>query len=241
MIFGMLEIPYDSAAYRIISSSGQALLKVTETILAHFSDDSPHCNPKDFPWINKVENSTSIILSELQEILKKQEDIPYFEDLSEEQKRIVNPQKWKTYFIYAYGHKIKKNALACPQTTQLVEAIPGMTTAFFSILEPHTHISQHRGLYKGVLRYHLGLIIPSNAQNCYLKISDKKYTWEKGKSLVFDDTFPHEAHNDTNERRVVLFVDFKKKFPFPVNILNHSIILLIKQSPFVINGIRKIG
>jgi aspartyl/asparaginyl beta-hydroxylase (cupin superfamily) len=35
-----------------------------------------------------------------------------------------------------------------------------MKTAFFSILAPGKHLPAHRGPYKGVMRYHLGLLIP---------------------------------------------------------------------------------
>ncbi len=49
----------------------------------------------------------------------------------------------------------------CPRTAALMREIPGMTTAMFSILSPRKHILDHRGPYKGVLRYHLGLIVPA--------------------------------------------------------------------------------
>jgi len=38
--------------------------------------------------------------------------------------------------------------------------IPGSTTGFFSILSPHKHIPPHRGPWAGVLRLHLGLMVP---------------------------------------------------------------------------------
>jgi len=40
-----------------------------------------------------------------------------------------------------------------------------MKTAFFSILAPGKHLPAHRGPYKGVMRYHLGLLIPSRPTN----------------------------------------------------------------------------
>jgi aspartyl/asparaginyl beta-hydroxylase (cupin superfamily) len=36
-----------------------------------------------------------------------------------------------------------------------------MTSAMFSVLTPKKHIPEHRGLWKGVLRYYLGLIVLS--------------------------------------------------------------------------------
>ena len=49
---------------------------------------------------------------------------------------------------------------AIPETVRLLHRIPGMKSAMFSILAPRKYIAPHRGPYKGVLRYHLGLIIP---------------------------------------------------------------------------------
>src|SRR5437867_3927702 len=90
---------------------------------------------------------------------------------------------------------------------QLLERVPGMTTAFFSILSPHKHIPDHRGPYKGVLRYHLALMIPEPRQACRIRVDGEYATWEEGKSLLFDDSYDHEAWNDTDGIRVVLFMD----------------------------------
>ncbi len=93
--------------------------------------------------------------------------------------------------------------------------IPGMTTAMFSILSPRKHILPHRGPYKGVLRYHLGLIVPQDAEACRIRVGEDIRHWEAGRSMVFDDTFNHEVWNDTDETRVVLFVDVLRPLPEP--------------------------
>jgi hypothetical protein len=43
----------------------------------------------------------------------------------------------------------------------LLRGIPGVYTAFFSVLEPHQHIKAHWGYWKGFVRYHLGVVIPA--------------------------------------------------------------------------------
>ncbi len=236
----MIRIRHNSPAYQAISFTGQAIIRVTEAILVKFAGKGHEVfDAKDFPWTGKMESSLQVILAELHQVLENY-TVPSFEDISKEQERIVSRNKWKTFFLYAYGKKIESNALICPSTTELVEMIPGMTTAFFSILEPHSHIAPHRGPYKGVLRYHLGLIIPSDPQLCYIKILNRRHHWIQGKSLVFDDTFLHEAHNDSPEMRVILFVDFKRKFPFPINVLNNFILFLMRSSPFVANAVKNI-
>ena len=115
-----------------------------------------------------------------------------------------------------------------------------MTTAFFSILEPHTALIPHRGPYKGVLRYHLGLIIPQPDDLCGIKVDGTVYHWQVGKSLIFDDTHTHEAWNNSDEKRVVLFIDFKRDFAFPINLLNNLILWMIRMSPFISNVVKKV-
>jgi aspartyl/asparaginyl beta-hydroxylase (cupin superfamily) len=57
--------------------------------------------------------------------------------------------------------------------------------------------------------------------------------WEEGRSLVFDDSYPHEVWNDTDEERVVMFVDFARPLPFPLSVLNEAMIWLASRSAFV--------
>ncbi len=110
----------------------------------------------------------------------------------------------------------------CPRTAALMREIPGMTTAMFSILSPRKHILDHRGPYKGVLRYHLGLIVPEDAEACRIRVGEDIRHWEEGKSMIFDDTFNHEVWNDTDETRVVLFVDVLRPLPFPESAINRA-------------------
>jgi beta-hydroxylase len=135
--------------------------------------------------------------------------------------------------LYAYGRKIVENCRCCPETTRLIETIPGMKTAFFSILGPRKHIPEHRGPYTGVLRYHLGLIVPRQKEACRIRVDSDIAHWEEGRSVVFDDTYSHEVWNDTDEERVVLFVDFARPLPFPMSVLNEAVIRLFSRTGFV--------
>ena len=90
--------------------------------------------------------------------------LPNFQDISKDQIEITDDDRWKTFFLYGYGFKAKLGVELCPRTAPLMREIPGMTTAMFSILSPRKHILDHRGPYKGVLRYHLGLIVPRDAR-----------------------------------------------------------------------------
>jgi beta-hydroxylase len=89
----------------------------------------------------------------------------------------------------------------------LIENIPNLVTAGFSSLRPGTHIAPHTGYPDGVLRCHLGLVVPETG--CGIRVGDETRHWEVGKCLVFDDTLEHEAWNHSDRTRVILLLDFK--------------------------------
>ena len=231
----------DSTMYKIISAVGQQVIFAIEKILYLTSKEKNTVpDTKLYPWTKGVENQFEIISAELNSILTDYEAIPNFDDLSAEQRRIIAGRRWKTFMLYAYGARFERNISQCPDTARIVQQIPGMVTAFFSILEPHTTIAPHRGPYNGVLRYHLALRIPVPADSCGIRIGQDVYHWQQGQSLIFDDTVIHEAWNNSDEIRIVLFVDFKRRFPFPVNILNNMMIGLIRISPFIASIVDKV-
>jgi beta-hydroxylase len=114
-----------------------------------------------------------------------------------------------------------------------------MTTAFFSILSPHKHIGEHRGPYRGVLRYHLGLKVPEPADAAGIRVGGEVRHWSEGSSLVFDDGYEHSAWNDTEGTRVVLFMDVLRPLRRPAADINGALIKLIGASPFVRDAKRR--
>jgi ornithine lipid ester-linked acyl 2-hydroxylase len=191
-----------------------------------------------FPWVKHVEENWLVIREELERVLDDHAALPNFQDISKDQIEITDDDRWKTFFLYGYGFKTKLGVEMCPRTAALMEQIPGMKTAMFSILSPRKHIRHHRGPYKGVLRYHLGLIVPREKEACRIRVGDDIRHWEEGKSVIFDDTFDHEVWNDTDETRVVLFVDVLRPLPFPESAVNRLIVRAIGFSPFVLDAKR---
>lgn len=173
-----------------------------------------------FPWADEVEQEWKIIRAELDQVMQRREELPNFHDITSEVKPITNDNLWKTYVLAGYGLESETNSRHCPETSRVLKKIPGMKTAFFSILSPNKHIPAHKGPYNGVLRYHLGLIVPEPKEKCRIRIDEEVKHWEEGESLIFDDTFNHEVWNDTSGYRAVLFVDFVRPVKFPINLLN---------------------
>jgi beta-hydroxylase len=143
----------------------------------------------------------------------------------------IHAVKWKS-FMFKAGTFIPENCALCPQTAALLQRIPRIKQAFFSILDPDQHIKTHKGYYYGFLRYHLGLIIPYHNQHkeCWIRIhadpddnrrydkssivKGEKYHWQEGKGILFNDNYLHEAANESDQLRVVLYLDVIRKYPW---------------------------
>ena len=214
---------------------GLWVIKRIEKFLMLFSDfpDRPFLKAADFAWTVELESNWLEVRKELDHILENPEKIPNFQDISKDQTNLTKDEHWKSFFLFGYGYKFDSNCDLCPQTTKLLESIPGMFTAFFSILSPGKHIPRHRGPYKGLLRGHLGLIVPESRQDCWIQVGEETATWEEGKSMVFDDTYKHQVQNNTGETRVVLFIDVIRPLRFPGSLVNKLVLQLIRMSPFI--------
>jgi ornithine lipid ester-linked acyl 2-hydroxylase len=206
------------------------LRRLVEGIMFFRDGEKTFFAPESFPWVPEVEAEWPVIRKELEAVMARREDIPNFQDISEAQKVLTEGEQWKTFWFCAYGENAKGNCARCPETMRVLKKIPGMTSAMFSILSPRKHIPEHRGMYKGVLRYHLGLIIPGPEGSCRIRVGDEVGTWREGKSLIFDDSHPHEVWNDCDSYRVVLFVDFLRPVFFPASLLNRMIIWMISRT-----------
>ncbi len=219
---------------------GERILAPIERFIGRRSlvGDETFFENERFPWIAHVEQNWQVIHEELERVLEDRDALPNFQDISKDQIEITDDDRWKTFFLYGYGFQADLGVEMCPRTAALMREIPGMTTAMFSILSPRKHILDHRGPYKGVLRYHLGLIVPRQAEACRIRVGDDIRHWERGQSMIFDDTFNHEVWNDTDETRVVLFVDVLRPLPEPWSTLNRGIVKAIGYSPFVLDAKR---
>ena len=76
---------------------------------------------------------------------------------------IKSNNKWKKIYIKWHSNSIDPLAKnICPKTSNIIHSLPNIKLAMFSLLEPGTKIYPHKGPYKGLLRYHLGLITPNS-------------------------------------------------------------------------------
>ncbi len=206
-----------------------------ERRIAHHSlhGNPPIYKNSEFQWALEIERDWHLIREELMSVLKRRDELPSFHEVVKEVSTITSDNNWKTFMFYGYGVAVEENIKACPNTAKLLQKIPGMKTAFFSILSPGKHIPAHRGPYNGVLRYHLGLVVPEPKEKCRIRIDEEIANWDEGESLIFDDSFDHEVWNETEGVRVVLFVDFVRPLSFPFNLMNRFILNAAMFSSYI--------
>ncbi|MFK7896301.1 MAG: aspartyl/asparaginyl beta-hydroxylase domain-containing protein [Myxococcota bacterium] len=158
--------------------------------------------------------------------------------------------EWTT-FMFKSGRFLPENCRRAPETSALLRKIPGLSLAFFSILGPGQYIRPHWGYYKGFLRYHLGVVVPNNNadESCWIRVNDnrvaydkrdrsvieetEKYYWHEGEGILFDDTYLHDASNESDQPRAVLYLDLRKPLPWYLHYPNVLFIWLAHLDPSV--------
>ena len=195
--------------------------------------DPPVFDTTKFPWAMELEKNFDVIYRELQGILAMREYIPYFHELSPDQKRISTGKNWQTFFLMGFGYKTEQGWKRCPETMKILEKIPNLRTAFFSILGPNYHIPPHQGVTKGLIRCHLGLIVPDQRDQCVMRVDDQICQWEEGRCLVFDDTYDHEVWNKTDQERVVLLIDVDRPMRLVGRLISRFLIFGVRRSGYV--------
>ena len=214
--------------------AGRWLLKALADFQARQSlvGDMPVFDTAPFPFLAPFERDWRVIRAEFDPILAERERLPSFHDISPDQYRISLVDQWKVFVLYGFGMPSPKNCARCPHTTRLLESVPGLQSAWFSILSPRYHIPWHRGPTKGLLKAHLGLKVPARRQDCTMQVGDRMLNWEQGKCVVFDDFYPHEVWNNTDEERVVLLFEFIRPMRLPGQWIHRFLMWGIKQSAF---------
>jgi len=98
--------------------------------------DAPVLDNGQFPFLDRFTDNAPAIRAEIVEILKHRKDIPLFQEVSADQMRIAKGDNWRTFILFGFGAKLEKNCRHAPVTAALLEKVPNLQTAWFSILEP---------------------------------------------------------------------------------------------------------
>lgn len=171
----------------------------------------------EFPWLDAVESATAEIRTELTTAVLGSADaglepyVAYPDGVPLDQWRELNKsRRWSAYFLWNEGVPRAEHLARCPRTAAVLAQaplcdVPGHApTAFFSILDAHTHIPPHTGVTNTRLTVHLPLIVP---EACSFRVGSERREWTVGRAWVFDDTIEHEAWNGSDAPRAILIFD----------------------------------
>ncbi len=171
----------------------------------------------EFSWIKTFEAAISDIAAEYRDLASgatgaapAEAYVPKAAQKSPLWQNLAGSLDWESFHLYRSSHPIHGVIQRCPKTFAALRHLPlarGRNHApevFFSILKPGTHLPPHHGLSNAKLTIHLGLSIPEQTG---IKVGGETRQWREGRTLIFDDSFEHEAWNAGTVPRVVLIAD----------------------------------
>jgi beta-hydroxylase len=214
---------------------GRPLVRALDRLFVATSrvGDEPLLDPARFPWTTALEARWRGVRAEAERVCAFAAQLPRFHELSPDQARISGADGWRTFFLMGFGLRAERALALCPETAALLDLVPGIQTAFFSVLAPGKRIPLHHGITKALLRCHLGLVVPEPGPRCAMRVGDAVVTWREGRCLVFDDTCPHEVWNDGDAARAVLLLDFRRPLAWPGHLLAGALFAGMRRSGYV--------
>ena len=182
--------------------------------------DAPYHDPYLQPWAQRLQDHWSELRREAAVLLEEDTRLRSFLDFPEgaPREQYVSATSaaqaqpaWDAFFFYRHGERYDDNHRRCPATSAVLESIDLCRIdriapeICFSFLRPGSRIMPHHGVTNTRLVFHLPLIVP---ERCALNIVDVgPHEWREGEPMMFDDTYQHEAHNDSGSTRVILLMD----------------------------------
>jgi len=145
--------------------------------------------------------------------------------------RVINIKAGDEYSAVAHKY--------FPSLVRLLRSVPQIGTCAVSVLQDGVHIPIHVGYYKGIMRYIIPVVVPKDRENVFLCVNELKYCWTEGVGVLWDDTYPHKVYNNTDEIRVVIYMDVVRPLRWGLNALNRFILMLACNSKIVKDEIKR--
>jgi len=145
--------------------------------------------------------------------------------------RVINIKAGDEYSAVAHKY--------FPSLVRILRGCPQIGTCAISVLQDGVHIPIHVGYYKGIMRYMIPVFVPKDRENVFLCVNELKYCWTEGVGVLWDDTYPHKVYNNTDEIRVVIYMDVVRPLSWGLNQLNLFILRLACNSKIVKDEIKR--
>lgn len=120
---------------------------------------------------------------------------------------------WKRFYLKWYDAPHPSATMLCPKSVEILRGVPCVKAAMFAMLPAGGSLMRHRDPFAGSMRYHLGLVTP-NDDRCAIYVDGIAYSWRDGQDVIFDETYLHDATNQTDQDRIVLFCDIERPMKY---------------------------
>jgi aspartyl/asparaginyl beta-hydroxylase (cupin superfamily) len=169
----------------------------------------PFYKVEAFPELQPLIDNWEGIRDEILAFEKKHGHLNIMNSLSPAQ--VEGAGKWNLTYLVSFRWMFHENISYFPFTWSVIQQVPSCVFAGISILPPHTEIKPHFGDTNGIVRAHLGLIVPAPYPEIAIHVGEEEQGWEDGKMLCFMNIIKHWVWNKTDHRRYVLMFDFVPK------------------------------
>lgn len=176
----------------------------------------PFWDPAELPCLRDIQASAAVIRRELLALRGQTQGFrPYRSPVWSASSKAADgvgglahdAGDWNVLYLFLHNMTFEENCALFPETTRLLRALPRQYNhAFFSALAPRSHVTKHNGPTNKKLRVQLPLLVPRGGGS-RLRVGGEERQLEEGRLLVFDDSFEHEAWNDSDQARVILIFD----------------------------------
>jgi hypothetical protein len=134
----------------------------------------------------------------------------YQVDTRDQRSGLTDGRNWTVFpFFDGFGKLQVDNARACPRIAEFLGRRAGIGSigcmAFFSIMNPKTHVRPHTSELNTRTRYHLGIEVPE--RDIHFRVHDQLITWTQDGCIKIDDSYEHEVFQQADRRRVVFVLD----------------------------------
>jgi len=170
-----------------------------------------------FNKLEILEENWQVIAKEAQALYKK----GFFEQTTSKENKSFYDVGFRTFYKYGwskfyctwYGTNLNSAMAHCPQTVELLNKIPSVNGAMFTLLPANSKLTRHLDPVACSFRYHLGLKTP-NSEDCFINVDGTKQSWKDGQAFIFDETCLHYVENNSQDMRLILMCDIER----PMNI-----------------------
>lgn len=158
----------------------------------------PYFQTFEYNWCSMLSNNYKIILEEFEQFQKNDKLQPYFN-----KDQHGKSGKWKTLPLITWNIK-RKHLKDFVKTNKLLQQIPGLVSASYSMLEKGGEIQEHFGDTDAHIRCHLCLYTSENAA---FKVNNITVRWKEGECLIFCDACKHSGYNHGTKNRLIMILD----------------------------------